>query len=67
MNINNNTNKNTNNKTATSDERQFKTKELIMNDIIKILANNNLTITDSKYILYETSKVICKQVVKVSP
>lgn len=67
MNINNNINENTNNKTATSDEQQFKTKESIMNDIIKILADNNLTITDSKYILYETSKVICKQVVKVSP
>ncbi len=48
-------------KTATSDERQFKSKKLIMNDIIKILADNNLTITDSKDILHETSKVICEQ------
>jgi len=58
---------NTNNKTATSDEQQFKTKELIINDIIKILADNNLTITESKNTLYETSKVICEQVIRVSP
>lgn len=58
---------NTNNKTATSDEQQFKTKELIINDIIKILADSNLTITESKNILYETSKVICEQVIRVSP
>lgn len=57
----------THEKTATSDEQQFKSKKLIMNDIIKILADNNLTITDSKDILHETSKVICEQVVKVSP
>ncbi|MBD5537864.1 MAG: hypothetical protein HDQ99_19875 [Lachnospiraceae bacterium] len=58
---------NTNNKTAIQNEQQLKTKELIVNDIIKILANNNLTITDSKDILYETSKKICEQTVRVSP
>lgn len=57
---------NINNKTAIHNEQQFKTKESIINDIIKILADNNLTITDSKDILYETSKVICRQIVRVS-
>lgn len=55
-----------NNKTATSDEQQFKTKQEIIEEIIQILADNNLTITDSKDILYETSKAICRQVVRVS-
>lgn len=57
----------TNNKTETQNEQQFKVKKEIINDIIKILADNNLTITDSKDILYETTKTICKQIVKVSP
>lgn len=35
--------------------------------IVKILADNSLTITDSKNILYETSKAICRQIVRVSP
>lgn len=56
-----------NKETATQNEQQPKSKETIINDIIKILADNNLTITNSKDILYETSKVICRQVVKVSP
>lgn len=55
-----------NNKTATLDEQQFKTKQEIIEEIIQILTDNNLTITDSKDILYETSKAICKQVVRVS-
>lgn len=54
------------NKTATLDEQQFKTKLEIIEEIIQILVDNNLTITDSKDILYETSKAICKQVVRVS-
>lgn len=53
--------------TAIHNEQQPKSKETIINDIIKILADNNLTIMNSKDILYETSKVICRQVVKVSP
>ena len=57
---------NNNNKTATQNEKQLKDKAIIINDIIKILADNNLTITDSKDILYETSKAICRQTVKVS-
>lgn len=57
---------NTNNKTAIHSEQQFKSKQEIINDIIKVLADNSLTITDSKDILYETSKVICSQIVRVS-
>lgn len=55
------------NKSAVQNERQSKSKQEIINDIIKILSNNNLTITDSKEILHQASKVICQQVVKVSP
>lgn len=62
MNIQNNIE----NKTVIHNEQQFKTKQNIINDIIKILADNNLTITDSKDILYETSKVIYRQAVRVS-
>lgn len=57
---------NINNKTAIHNEQQSKSKQEIIHDIIKILADNNLTIADSKDILYETSKTICKQVVRVS-
>lgn len=61
MNIQNNTQKGT----AIHNEQQSKSKKEIIDDIIRILANNNLTITDSKDILYETYKVICSQIVKV--
>lgn len=54
---------NINNKTAIHNEQQLKTKQNIINDIIKILADNNLTIADSKDILYETTKMIYKQVI----
>lgn len=58
---------NLNNKeTAIQNEQQLKTKQEIIDDIINVLADNNLTITDAKEILYETSKVICKQTVKSS-
>ena len=52
--------------TAIQNEQQLKSKQEIIDEIIKILANNNLTITDSKYILYETTKVICRQKVQSS-
>lgn len=56
---------NTQNKeSATQNEQQqINTKQEIINDIIKILAENNLTIADSKDILHETSKEICNQTV----
>ena len=63
MNIQNNTNS----KTATQNEQQSKSRQKIIDDIINILATNNLTIIDSKDILYETSKTICRQIVRVSP
>lgn len=47
--------------TAIQNGQQLKSKQEIIDNIIKILASNNLTITDSKDILHETSKVICKQ------
>lgn len=56
-----------NKETAIHNKQQSKSKQEIINDIIKILADNNLTITDSKDILYETSKAICRQIVRVSP
>lgn len=56
----------TNKETATQNEQQLKSKQEIINDIIYILAKNNLTISDSQYILHETSKEICKQTVRVS-
>lgn len=62
MNIQNDTK----NKTVIQDERQSKSKQKIINDIIKILAENNLTITDSMDILHATSKTIYKQTVRVS-
>ena len=52
--------------TAIQNEQQLKSKQEIIDEIIKILANNNLTITDSKYIFYETTKVICRQKVQSS-
>lgn len=52
--------------TAIRNEEQPKTKEAIINDIIKILADNNLSIMDSRDILHATSKTICKQTVKIS-
>lgn len=52
--------------TAIHSEQQQKTKQEIVNDIINILAGNNLTITDAKDILYTTSKAICRQKVRIS-
>ncbi len=50
--------------TAIQNERQLKTKQEIVNDIIKILATNNLSIADAKEILYATSKELNRQTVK---
>lgn len=50
--------------TAIQDEQQLKEKQEIINDIINILAENNLTIAEAKEILYTTSKKICNQTVK---
>lgn len=58
--------KDTNKETAVQNEQQLKLKQEIIDDIIKILADNNLTIVDSKNILYETFKSICQQKVMFS-
>jgi len=47
--------------TAIQNEQQLKPKQEIINNIIEILVNSNLTITDSKDILYETAKAIYNQ------
>lgn len=57
---------NKNNKTATQNKRQLKTKETITNDIIKILADNNLSIMDLREIIHTASKAICKQKIRTS-
>lgn len=52
-------------KTAVPKEYHSKSKKEIINDIIKILADNRLSITDSKSLLYETSKEIYRQPVVI--
>lgn len=47
--------------TAIQNEQQ-----LIVDEIIKIIANKNLTIEEANRILHETSKKINQQVVQVS-
>lgn len=49
--------------TAIQNEQQLKTKQKIANDIIKILAANNLSISDGKEILYTTSKQLGDQLI----
>ena len=53
-----------NNETAIQNEQQFKSKQKIINDIITLLAENNLTISESNEILHMTSKKLCQQTVK---
>jgi len=56
---------NTTNETVTiSNEQQLNSK--IIDVIIDILANNNLSIADAKNILYVTSKKLSQQKVKSS-
>lgn len=52
--------------TAIQNEQQLNGNEEIVSSIIDILANNNLSITEAKNILYATSKKICQQLVKAS-
>lgn len=56
---------NTNNKTATSDEQQFKSTKEIINNIIEIFANNILSISDAEYILKQVSEELYKQPVTI--
>lgn len=61
MNIQNIVNK----ETAIPDEQQFKSSIEIIDDIIKILADNFIPISHAKYILNETLKELYKQPVVV--
>lgn len=61
MNIQNNTN----NKTAILSEQQFKSTNEIIDEIIRILAENVMSISDANYILEEASKRLYKQPVIV--
>ena len=51
--------------TAIQDERQLKTTQEIIDEIIKLFAENIISISDAKDILEETSKRLCKQPVVV--
>ena len=52
--------------TAIRNEQQQKSNKEIVDNIIKTLADNNLTITDAREILQITSKKLGKQIVKFS-
>ena len=56
---------NQNKETAIQNEQQFKTTHEIIEEIIKIFADNIISISDAKDILEETSKRLCKQPVVV--
>jgi len=56
---------NQNKETAIQNEQQFKTTLEIIEEIIKIFADNVISISDAKDILEETSKRLCKQPVVV--
>ena len=51
-------------KTAIQNEQQ--SKEVIINEIIKIIAKANLTIEEADKLLYKTSKKINQQIVQDS-
>jgi hypothetical protein len=60
-----NTKNNIYDKTAIQNEQQFKTTQEIIDEIIKIFADNIISISDANYILEETSKKLCMQPVTV--
>lgn len=49
--------------TAVQNEQQ--SQEMIVNEIIKIIAKENLTIEEANKVLYKTSKKINQQIVQV--
>lgn len=55
-----------NSETAIQFEQQSNLKQEIINNIIALLAENNLTISEANEILHMTSKKLCQQTVKVS-
>ena len=52
--------------TAIQNEHQQKSNKEIVDKIIALLADNNLTITDAREILQITSKKLGKQIVRFS-
>lgn len=52
--------------TAIQNEQQQKSNKEIVDNIIKLLAENNLTITDAREILQIASKKLGKQIVRFS-
>lgn len=52
--------------TAIQNEQQQKSNEEIVDKIIALLADNNLTITDAREILQIASKKLGKQIVRFS-
>lgn len=52
--------------TAILEEQQSISKRIVVDEIIKILADNNLSITEARKILNIASKKLGKQTVRVS-
>lgn len=52
--------------TAILEEQQSISKRIVVDEIIKILADNNLSITEAREILNIASKKLGKQTVRVS-
>lgn len=51
--------------TAIQDERQFKSTKELIEEIIRLFADNIISISDANFILEETSKKLCMQPVTV--
>ncbi|KAI4445143.1 hypothetical protein C823_007650 [Eubacterium plexicaudatum ASF492] len=51
----------TNKETATQNEQQFKSTKELIEEIIRLFADNIISISDANYILEETSKKLCMQ------
>ena len=53
--------------TAIQNERQSKSNKEVIDKIIQLLAENNLTITDAREILRITSRKLGEQIIRFSP
>lgn len=51
--------------TTIQDERQFKSTKELIEEIIRLFADNIISISDANFILEETSKKLCMQPVTV--
>lgn len=54
-----------NKETAIQDEQQFKSTKELIEEIIRLFADNIISISDANFILEETSKKLCMQPVTV--